>query len=133
MKQIFVRPARQEDMQKLALWANSNPAWDPRLLPYTLTWCAFHEGEVIALLPMQRPMMIEAVAFHPLATYFEKALALKELTKALITNAYELGVAEIYFLGSDAATNGYAENHGVFRPVDMPTFRVRLSELEASK
>lgn len=129
MKQIFVRPARKEDLEKLLQWGNMNPAWDQRALDYSFTWCAYSDGEVVAFQPVQRPVLLEAAAFHPASTDPQRALAMKELTHTIITHAYEGGAGEIMFLGSDGRTNIYAEHQG-FRLVDLPLYRVRLRELE---
>ena len=110
MKQIFVRAAREADLKTLVLWSGDNPAWDPRVFQYqgTITLCAFNGADIIAFMPVQQPLIMEAIAFHPLATATQKALAMKELTHSLITQTSLLGKGEIYFLGSDPHTNAFA-------------------------
>jgi hypothetical protein len=132
MNPVFVRPAREEDLKKLLSWAEANPATDAKVFTYknTYTLCAFTSSGVVAYLPVQQPLMMEAVAFHPLATDQYKALAMKELTHALVTSAYLGGSGEIYFLGTNEGTNEFAEKNG-FKQVDVPVYRVRVSDLEA--
>jgi Tat protein secretion system quality control protein TatD with DNase activity len=74
---------------------------------------------------------MESLGFHPLCTDSQKALAMKELTHNLITQAYLRGIGEIYFFGSDHTTNDFAERQG-FRQVQYPVYLVRVQELETS-
>lgn len=131
MNQMFVRLLREQELEKMLSWAVRNPAWDTNVLRYagSFVMAAFNESGVIGFLPVQQPMMMEAVCFHPLATDQQKALAMKELTHALIYNAYVRGAGEIYFLGSDNGTNTFAAHQG-FTKLEMPTYRVRLANLE---
>lgn len=131
MKQIFVRLARPADDKTVALWSGQNPAWDPRVFGYagSFVLCAFSGGDVIAFMPVQQPLMMESVLFHPMATVTQKALAMKELTHSLITQAAMSGKGEIYFLGSDPATNVFAEHQG-FKRIEWPVLRTVLSDLE---
>ena len=80
-------------------------------------------------MPVQRPLVMEAMGFHPLSTDPQKALVMKELTHALILDAYLLGSGEIYFMGSDNGTNDFAERQG-FKKLDVPMYRVRVGDLE---
>lgn len=132
MRQIFVRGAREADYKTLVLWAGANPAWDPRVFQYqgTITLCAFSGADIVAFMPVQQPLLMEAIAFHPMATDTQRALAMKELTHSLITQASLSGKGEIYFLGSDEATNAFAEHQG-FKLVDMPVYRCILQGLES--
>lgn len=131
MRQIFVRPARKEDFDRLIRWGNANPAWDERALEYSFTWAAFSGTDVVAYMPVQRPELLEAIAFNPLATDIDKALAMKELTHTIICDAYQKGAGEIMFLGSEPITNVFAARQGFMR-VDLPLYRARLRELEKS-
>lgn len=131
MRQIFVRATRQDELPKLMSWAKMNPAWDSRILNYSnsLVLAAFNDLGTVAYLPVQQPLMLEAACFHPLATDPQKALAMKELVHTLITESSLKGWGEIFFLGSDPRTNAFAERQG-FKLVDLPTYRVRIRELE---
>jgi hypothetical protein len=132
MNQTFVRPFREGDFEKLITWANRNPAWDKSILKYPTSFAlvAFNKDGTLGFLPVQQAMVMEAMGFHPLATDPQKALVMKELTHALITRCYASGMGEIYFLGSDAATNEFAEHQG-FTRMEWPVYRVRLGDLEA--
>lgn len=132
MNQIFVRPARETDARKFEDWVKTNPALDKRIFTYpaTFTWAAFNETGVLAFLPVQQTFFMEAMAFHPLCTDPQKALAMKELTHNLVTQAYLKGIGEIYFLGTDHTTNDFAERQG-FKRIQIPVYLVRVEQLES--
>ena len=131
MNQIFVRPYRPADLEKLVSWGSVNKAWDSKILTYPSSFglAAFNNTGTLGFLPVQRPLVMEAMGFHPLTTDSQKALVMKELTHALIFDAYLLGSGEIYFMGSDNGTNDFAERQG-FKKLDMPMYRVRVGDLE---
>lgn len=136
MKQIFVRPAREADLKKLMSWTGQNPAWDQTLYNYpsTLTWCAFNSSGVIAFVPVQQPLMLEALLFHPLSTPTQRAMAMKEFTCTAVSQSYQRGSGEIYFLCPEKSleektTCEFAQHWGYER-VDMPVYRIRLTDLE---
>ena len=112
-------------------WGSANPAWDAKILNYgsSFALAAYNNSGTLGFLPVQRPLVMEAMGFHPLATDPQKALVMKELTHGLILQAYGFGAGEIYFMGSDNGTNDFAERQG-FRRVDIPMYRVRLADLE---
>lgn len=131
MKPIFVRPARLPQEENLIqAFAKTNSAWDAKIIPYSYIWCAFAGNQPIAYMPVQRPLMMEAIAFHPASNDLDRARAMQELTQNLVSHAYEMGIAEIYFLGSHQNTIELASNHG-FQLIDsMPLYRMRLIDLE---
>lgn len=132
MNQIFVRPMRDDaDLKKLLSWAVNNPAWDSNVLRFrnSFTLCAFNSTGTLAFMPVQQVPMMEAIAFHPLATDSQKASAMKEFTKVLVYYTAVSGNGEIFFLGSNECTNKFAEHQG-FQRVDLPTYRMRLRDLE---
>lgn len=136
MKQIFVRPAREADLKKLTSWIPQNAAWDPTLYQYpsTLTWCAFNSSGVVAFLPVQQPLMMEALLFHPLSTSTQRAYAMKEFTCFAVAQSYQRGSGEVYFLcpektPEEKTTCEFARNWG-FERVEMPVYRIRLVDLE---
>ncbi len=131
MKQIFVRTAEPKDSGTFAAWADQNPSFDRKILELatTFTLCAYDDSGVMAFLPVQQPFYMEAMSFRPGASEFEKALAMKELTHALITFCHQKGAGEIYFMGSNEHTNAFAERQG-FTALPWKAYRVRLSELE---
>jgi hypothetical protein len=132
MNQIFVRPVREADAKKFEDWAKANPALDKRIFTYpsTYTWCAFNDTGVLAYLPVQITFTMEAMAFHPLCTDPQKALAMKELVQNLVTQAYLRGIGEIYFLGTDPGTNDFAQRQG-FKLIQCPVYLMRVEQLEA--
>lgn len=131
MRQIFVRPARfPQEAELIKAFAALNSAWDANALPYSYIWCVQYTGDtILGYMPMQRPLMLEAIAFNPIAHDIERARAMQELVQTTITHAYEMGIGEIFFLGSHRVTNEFAVHHG-FQLVDMPLYRLRLRELE---
>jgi hypothetical protein len=131
VKQIFVRTAEPRDADTFATWAAQNPALDARSLVYpsSFTLVAYDDSGPLSFLPVQQPFYMEAMSFRPEATEFEKALAMKELTHALITFCHQKGAGEIYFMGSNEHTNAFAERQG-FTALPWKAYRVKLSELE---
>ena len=98
MNQIFVRPFRQGELEKLVSWGSSNPAWDSKIIGYPSSFAlaAFNNSGTLGFLPVQRPLVMEAMGFHPLTTDTQKALVMKELTHGLILQAYGYGAGEIF-------------------------------------
>jgi hypothetical protein len=133
MKHIFIRPMRDQDFSKLVLWSGGNSAADLRVLNYptTIKLCAFTDEGPVAYIPIQQPLMMEAIAFHPLLGDLEKAAVMKEFAHSAITQAYVLGKGEVYFMGSHPGTDAFATHHG-FKVV-APVYRTILSELEGMK
>lgn len=132
MNQIFVRPYRAEsDFEKLITWGKANPAWDTQVLSYPTSFVlvAFNNTGTLGFLPVQRAMIMEAAAFHPLVTDPQKALILKELSHELIMQTFVQGSGEIYFLGTNQNTNDFAERQG-FSRLHEPMYRVRLTDLQ---
>jgi hypothetical protein len=131
MNQVYVRPFRDGDFEKLITWVNRNPAWDKSILKYPTSFAlvGFNNTGTLGFLPVQKAMIMEAMGFHPLCTDPQKALVMKELTQTLITQCYMQGLGEIYFLGSDEGTNKFAEHQG-FKRMEWPIYRLRVQDLE---
>jgi hypothetical protein len=135
MKHIFVRPALQRDSETCAKWAVQNldrNKIDPKVIEYpsTFTLAAYDsEDGVILFMPVQTPLMMESVCVNPKVSERKQALALKEIVQALVTSCHLQGRGEVYFLGSDERTSAFAESQ-LFEKVDVPVYRVRISDLE---
>lgn len=131
MKHIFARAAEERDVTKFAEWSMQNPAFDINVLSYptTATLCAYDSDGVIAFLPVQQPLCMEAMTFRPGISDSQKALAMKELTHLLIATCHAKGAGEIIFLGSNPATNEYAVRQG-FEMLPWKVYRARLTDLE---
>jgi hypothetical protein len=131
MKHIFVRPAEERDIPQFKEWSNQNPNFDARSAAYpsSIVLAAYDARGAIAFLPVQQPFYMEAMSFRPDATEFEKGLAMKELTHALITASHARGVGEVYFLGSNKETNNFAEKQG-FEELPWRAYRIKLNKLE---
>lgn len=134
-RRIFVRPVQQNEGQLYFDWARENPVneFDPdvALFPSSNTWCAYDKDGPLAFQTVQQPFMLESLAPRPGATKQQIALALKELTENVITQAHIKGVGEIYFLGSDADTDAMAKNQ-IFERLEFPVYRVKLKDLSCA-
>jgi hypothetical protein len=137
-RNIFVRPVTPEDAGTFLKWvvANEGNEFDPEPVTYpdSFTLCAFDETGPLAFLPVQQPMfvepqMLESFAPKPGLSPALRAAALKELIQACITIGFMKGTGEMYFLGTNEATNRFAENSKVFERLDWPVYRLRLSDL----
>lgn len=134
-KPVFVRPVRPGEAQTYFDWATENKVneFDPQvaLFPSSSTWCAFDRDGPLAFQTLQRPFVLESLAPRPGATKLQIASALKELTQNAVTQAVINGIGEIYFLGSDSATNEFASSH-IFEEVPMKVYRAKIKDLSCS-
>jgi len=132
-RHIFVRPIRPEDTKKFIDWSLETPnnGFDPEVpkYPSTITLCAYDKDGPLAFMPVQQPFMMDSVASRPGVSKGQIALALKEFTQALVTQAHIKGVGEIYFLATEEGTNKMAENQ-LFEELPYKVFRVKVKELE---
>ena len=133
MKHIFVRPARDGDLNKFSEWTvetRDNLA-DARALMYrnTVIWCAYDQNGPIVFVPVQKPAMMEALAINPDSDPVDVAIALKELTQAIVTQCHIDGTGEVYFLCKEESTQRFAEKQ-LFEKLPWSTYRVKLSDLE---
>jgi hypothetical protein len=115
-------------------WAIENEdksKFDPATPLYksSTTWCAYDNTGPLAYQTIQRPIMLESLAPRPGLSPIQISSLLKELTQNAVTFAHTTGAGEIYFLGSDSDTDTFASNK-IFEKVDMPVYRVKLSDLE---
>ena len=132
-RHIFVRAARPEDAQKFTDWSLETPGneFDPAVpkYPSTFVLCAYDKDGPLAYMPVQQPFMMDSVATRPGASKMQTALALKEFTQALVTQAHIKGVGELYFLATEAGTNKMAENQ-LFEELPYKVFRCKVAGLE---
>ena len=130
---IFVRPAREEDREQFIQWSlnTKNNLLDPDIIKYptTLVWCAFDENGPIVYVPVQQPLFMESLAINPEASPALVAMALKELTQNLVTQAHLKGSGELYFLCADDETIEYAKRQA-FTEMPHRIFRIKVSDLE---
>lgn len=133
---IFVRPVRPEDRELFVKWSceTKNNLFDPDVIRYptTFVFCAFDGDGPIAYCPVQSPLMMEALAVRPGAPPEKVALALKELTQAVVTQAHVKGSGEVYFLCRDEETISLAKRQA-FEELPWRAFRIKLSDLEKPK
>lgn len=133
-KTIFVRPARVTDKEQCLAWTQSTKdnVYDLGVFTYptTYTRCAFNDSGPIAYVPVQKPLMIEALASNPEADKLDVAMALKELVQDTISQAYQQGAGEVYFTCvPGSSTAAFAEKHG-FELIKMSVYRMKLSKIE---
>ena len=133
MKHIFVRPAKAGEGEKVVKWSLSTPnnLFDPDVVTYpsTYTYCAFEGDNPLLYAAVQQPQMIEALAINPDADKIHVATALKELTQAVVTKAFEKGSGEIYFLCADDSTSKFARDQ-LFEEMPWKVYRLKLKDLE---
>jgi len=132
MRPIFVRPAQAEEAQQFIDWAKENPVneFDPEVakFPSSVTWAAYDQDGPVAFQTIQRPLVLESLAPRPGLSKTQTASVLRELTQNAVTQCHLQGAGEIYFLGSDPATDEFAQNW-IFEKVEFPVYRVRLKDL----
>ena len=132
-RHVYVRPARPEDASLVVKWSaeTANNLWDPEIgkHPGTVTLCAYDAEGPLVFMPVQRALMLEALAIRPGASGMDVAVALKELTQACVTMAHAGGAAECYFICKDPSTEAFAA-HQVFEKLPWAVYRLRLSDLE---
>jgi hypothetical protein len=132
-RHIFVRPVRPEDTKKFIDWSLETPnnGFDPAVAKYPSTFvlCAYDKDGPLSFMPVQQVFMMDSVATKPGASKSQTALALKEFTQALVTQAHIKGIGEICFLATDDGTNKMAENQ-LFEELPYKVFRCKIAELE---
>lgn len=132
MRSIFIRLAKEEEAQLYFDWAQENPVneFDPEVakFPSSVTWAAYDQDGPVAFQTIQRPLVLESLAPRPGLSKLQTAQVLKEFTQNAVTQCHLQGAGEILFLGSDPATDEFAQNW-VFEKVEMPVYRLKLREL----
>ena len=132
MRHIFVRPSRPDEAQLYFDFAKSTPEnlFDPAVASYpsSFTLCAYGK-EPILFAPVQQPFFMDALAFCPTSGLLDRAVAMKEVVQALVTQAHIKGIGEIYFYCKEPSTQAFAEKNG-FEKIPFPLYRMRLADLE---
>jgi hypothetical protein len=130
MKHVFVRPAEPKDVDNVLAWSRNNPEWDPEVGRYknTYTLCAFDESGPIMYMPVQQPQMLDAAAINPNASALQIANAFREITQAVVTEAFLKGAGEVYFLDTDPGTSKFAGNQ-LFVELPWKAYRIKLNDL----
>ena len=130
---IFVRQARQKEAQQFLDWSEKtgNNLFDPDVAAYPTTFVlvAFDHTGPLVYMPAQQPLFLDALAIRPGLEPRRVAMALKELTQAMVTQANIKGSGELYFLCKDEATCAFAESHG-YKELPYRMFRMKLADLE---
>ena len=131
---LFVRPAREEDRQQFVDWSIHTPnnLLDPDVIKYSSTrvWCAFDENGPIVYVPVQKPLFMESLAINPEASPALVAMALKELTQNLVTQAHLEGSGELYFLCKDESTIEFSKKQ-VWKEQPWRVFKIKVKDLES--
>jgi hypothetical protein len=133
MRHIFVRPTRPDEAQMYFNFATSTPdnLFDPAVAAYpsSINLCAYSQDGIILFAPVQQPFFMDALAFSPTSGHIDRAVAMKEVVQALVTQAHIKGIGEIYFYCKEPSTQAFAEKNG-FEKINFPLYRMRLSDLE---
>lgn len=134
-RHVIVRPFRESDRGTMLEWlkVTAGNLFDPDVLEHSQTFirCAYDDDGPLVFLPVQRPLMMESLGIRPGADPLKVARALQALTQDVLTSCYDHDAAEVYFLCEEATTRRFAEAH-VFKPVEIPLYRINLRELEAA-
>lgn len=132
-KTIFVRPAKPSDRELFVSWTLStkNNWFDSEVITYPSTYirCAFTKDGPVAFLPIQKAFVLEALASNPESDKFDVATALRELVQDTVTQAFQQGAGEIYFLCDSESTKKFALANG-FEEIKLSVLRMKLSSLE---
>ena len=133
-KYIYVRPARPADKELFIKWTIENRdknGADPEIgsYPTTFVLCAYDEKGPLVFMPVQQPLFLESLAIRPGADTCDVAAALRDLTKACVTQAHIKGSGEIYFISDEATIQRFAKNQ-IFKQLPVNIYRVKLSDLE---
>lgn len=130
---IFVRMARPDEAKQFLDWEMQNPSngFDAEVVrfPSTFTLCAYDRTGPLAYMPIQSPYMLESMAIRPGLNTKTVAATMKEFTQAVVTQAHAQGRGEIYFLGTDDATDKLAANQ-VYERLPYTVYRLKLKDLE---
>lgn len=133
-KYTYVRPARPEDRELFVKWTEDNlsrNAADPEVITYPTTFvlCAYDDKGPLVFMPIQQPLFLESLAIRPDADVISVAGALRDLFKAVVTQAHLKGSGEIYFISDEESIQEFAKNQ-VFKKMPVSLYRVKLSDLE---
>lgn len=106
--------------------------FDPDVLDYrgTFTLAAGISGDIVAFLPVQRPLMMESVAFKPGISEELKALAMTRLAEHAIESCIGKKAGEVYFLCQEPDTKKFAERHHFSQVLGMDLMRFKAKEWE---
>jgi len=132
-RHIFVRPVRKTDTEKFVEWSigTKNNLFDPDVVKYpsTTVRVAYNSEGPVVFVPVQRPLMLEALAINPTSGPIEVASALKALTQDAVAQCHLNGAGELYFLCRDQLTSDFAEKHG-YEKINVQLYRIKLADLE---
>lgn len=130
---IFVRPAKPTEAGKVIDWSlkTQDNHFDPDVIKYpsTFTFCAYDKDGPQVFMPVQQPLVIDAIAVNPNINEQTAALALKALVESVVTQAHLKGSGEVLFLATKEETCEFAKNQ-VFEELPYRVFRLKLKDLE---
>lgn len=128
-----MRPAVERDGASFSAWTvgTKDNLHDAEVLKYkgTVVWCAYESGGPVVFVPVQRPVMMEALAINPDSDPVNVAIALKELVQAIVTQCHIDGTGEIYFLCKEETTKKFAEKQA-FEKLPWDMYRLKVADLE---
>jgi hypothetical protein len=134
MNHVWVRKVESRDVPLLDQWLQDTPRnladRSVFFYPHTTVNVAFKNDRKLAFMPVQLAAVLESLAINPANTERETALALAELTKAVVMQSRERGVKEIYFVCKDESTAEFAKRQ-LFEELPYRTFRLKIDDLES--
>lgn len=120
-----------EDAQLLVEYLGKTPQNlnDPEVFfyPNTQVLKSSRKGKVIAFLPAQLTVTLDAFAINPEATRREIAMSFHDLFASYVQLARERGVREINFFCANPETADFAAQHGI-EEVKQRLFRYKIPE-----
>ena len=135
MTSIQIEAVSASDAEVLVKFLFSTPhnLNDPGVFsyPHVQVLKATRKGKIIAFLPAQLTVTLDAFAINPEATKLEKAMAMHDLFISFRELARQRGVREINFFTADDSTAEFAKSRGV-EEVKQRLFRYKIPETPQS-
>lgn len=131
MKPIQIEAVSADDAEAIVSYLYQTPhnLHDPGVFfyPQTAILKATQGEDVIAFLPAQLTITLDAFAINPSATKMQKARAMRKLFLAFADYARQQGVKEINFFTADDSTAEFAKRQGV-EEVSQRLFRYKVPD-----
>lgn len=130
MTPFTVEAVGPQDAEAIVSFLNTTPdnLFDPEMLAYPLTQTAksMRGEKVVAFLPAQITLTLDAFAMNPDATKREKAKAMYDLFRHFERIAQTLSVREMNFFVKEETTANFAAIRGVEEIKNVRIFRYKV-------
>ena len=124
MKEIIVTLPDTAESKQIVDWLNANDSTEYQALIGECRIMKAANSKPLSYL-LSRVVEMVAVAPNPEADEFQRAESVRQLVKAVVLQASQAGIKEVWFRGDDAVLNRMAERHE-FEKVEGPVFRLRI-------